>query len=105
MSIITPRAACPQARFPTSDPAAQRRAWAMLLASWRRRQAKLAHAAAADAEREIDALLERKIKAARQHVVRARSHTEQAVAWIDMRSLIGARTASQVRDLAERGRA
>jgi len=69
-----------------------------LLASWRHRQAELADAAA-DTEREIDALLERKIKAARQRVVHARIHAEQAMAWNAMRLLIGARAVSQVRHL------
>lgn len=111
MTIIAPRAARPQPRlspdpafvtFP--DPAVSRCAWAMLLASWQHRQVELADAAAADTERKIDALLERKIKAARQRVVRARIHAEQAMAWSAMRLLIGGRMPEQVRRLeVERG--
>jgi hypothetical protein len=97
MTMIAPRPTRSQPRpAPDSALRAQSLAWAMLLVSWQHRQADLAAAAAAEAERAIDAMLVRKIKTARQRVVRARSHAEQAATWNAMRLLIGARSPEQV---------
>jgi hypothetical protein len=105
--IIPFPTACPQARFgsdafPTSipGPAASRRAWATLLASWLRREAELA---AADTEREIDATLVRQIEAARQRIVTARTRAERTMASNAMRVLSAVRISDEVFLELERG--
>lgn len=106
--ILTSPAARPQPRpSPKSafisppDPAASRRAWAGLLASWQSRQAELA---AADTEREIDAMLVRQIEAAHQRRLTGRTRAERTMASNAIRVLSAARMPEQVRRLEiERG--
>lgn len=103
MNTITPRTACPQPSTPDvlaslPDPAASRRAWASLLASWQRRQADLA------AGRQADARHEQKIEAARQCLVDGHTRAERVTACDSMKALIKVRSPEQVRRLEiERG--
>ncbi|HEX5461370.1 MAG TPA: hypothetical protein VFX20_15505 [Steroidobacteraceae bacterium] len=76
------------------DPAASRRAWASLLASRLRREAEVV---AADAEREIDAWLVRKIEVARQRLLAASTRAERTMASNAMRLLSAARISDQTR--------
>lgn len=81
-------------------PAASRRAWACLLVSWKRRQADLA---AADTEREIDAMLVRQIEAARQRLLTGKTRAERTMASNAMRLLSAARISDQPPLEIERG--
>ena len=73
-------------------PAASRRAWASLLASWQVHQADLA---TADTEREIDSMLVRQIDAARRRLLTGRTRAERTMASNAMRLLSAARISNQ----------
>lgn len=97
--MIAPRTARPQPRLASNAflaslprPAASRRAWASLLASWQRRQAELA---AADTERKIDAMLVRQIEAAHQRLLTGKTRAERTMASNAMRLLSAARICDQ----------
>lgn len=92
--IIAPRAGRPQLRpRPDNLVAAHRRAWAMLRLSWQRRQAELADAAAADAERE------HAIETFRRQLINVSSRAKRMMAANAMRVLIKGRSPDQVRRL------
>lgn len=107
--IIKPIAARPQVRSESNvflaslpGPAASRRAWACLLASWQRRQAELA---TADTEREIDAMLVRQIESAHQRLLTGRTRAEKTMGANAMRLLSAARISDQTPLELERGMA